>query len=265
MVKGHRGEKMLDPSELIRYNRQLVIPDFGEEGQGKLKGSRIVIAGVGGLGCASATYLTAAGVGRITIVDFDSVELSDLNRQILYWEEDIGEKKVVAAQRKLTKLNPAVDIIPVFTKITEENVLNLIDEAQVVVDGLDNFATRFVLNSACVKHKTPYIYGGVSRLRGMVTTIIPGKTPCLACLDPKGATGLGVLGVTPALIANLQALETIKLLIGHSPSLAGRLLLFNGDDMKFQVYDIKRNESCQVCSPVLLHQEERAAPSKEQP
>jgi molybdopterin/thiamine biosynthesis adenylyltransferase len=242
---------MLDQNELIRYNRQLIIPDFGEEGQRKLKGSHIVIVGIGGLGCASATYLTAAGVGHITIVDFDTVELSNLNRQILYWEEEIGERKVVVAQRKLSKLNPSVEITPVFAKITNENVLSIIDKSQVVVDGLDNSATRLVVNSACVKQKIPYVYGGVSRLRGMITTIIPGQTPCLACLLPEGAKGLGVLGITPALIANLQALEVIKLLIGRSPSLAGKLLLFNGDDIKFQVHEIRRNESCPVCSQVL--------------
>jgi len=241
---------MLDQSELARYNRQLIIPDFGEEGQRKLKNSHVVIVGMGGLGCASATYLTVAGVGHITIVDFDTVELSDLNRQILYWDEDIGEKKVIAAQRKLSKLNPLVQITPVFTKVTEENVLSIIDKAQVVVDGLDNSATRLVVNSACVKQKTPYIYGGVSRLRGMVTSIIPGETPCLACLSPEGIGGLGVLGVAPAIIASLQALEAIKLLIGRSPSLAGRLLLFNGDNMKFQLLEVKRNEGCPVCSPL---------------
>jgi adenylyltransferase/sulfurtransferase len=192
-----------------------------------------------------------AGVGHITIVDFDTVELSDLNRQILYWEDEVGEKKVAVAQRKLSKLNAMVEIIPVFAKITEENVLSLIDGAQVVLDGLDNQATRLAVNSACVKRQIPYIYGGVSRLRGMVTTIIPGKTPCLACLSPEGTSGLGVLGTTPAVIASLQALEAIKLLIGRSPSLAGKLLSFNGDDMKFQLREIGRNESCPVCSPVL--------------
>lgn len=241
---------MLDQSELTRYNRQLIIPDFGEEGQRKLKDSHVLIVGMGGLGCASATYLTAAGVGHITIVDFDIVELPDLNRQILYWEEDVGKKKVIVAKRKLSRLNPTVEITPVFAKITEDNVLSIINGAQVVVDGLDNSATRLVVNSACIKQKIPYIYGGVSRLRGMITTIIPGKTPCLACLSPEGVGGLGVLGITPALIANLQALEAIKLLIGHSPSLAGKLLLFNGDDMKFQLLEIKRNEDCPVCSPL---------------
>jgi molybdopterin/thiamine biosynthesis adenylyltransferase len=240
--------KMLDQGELARYNRQLIIPDFGEEGQRKLKGSRVIIVGMGGLGCASATYLTAAGVGHITIVDFDTVELSDLNRQILYGEGDVGKKKVTVAKGKLSKLNSRVEITPVSSKITEENALSLIKGAQVVVDGLDNSASRLIVNSACVKQKIAYIYGGVSRLRGMVTTIIPGKTPCLACLSPEGVGGLGVLGVTPAIIANLQALEAIKLLTGRSPSLVGKLLLFNGDDMKFQLLEVRRNESCPVCS-----------------
>jgi molybdopterin/thiamine biosynthesis adenylyltransferase len=240
---------MLEPSELIRYNRQLIIPDFGEEGQGKLKDSHAVIAGVGGLGCVSASYLAAAGVGHITIVDADIVELPDLNRQILYSEEDIGKKKVTAAKRRLSRLNSRVEITPVFARITEENVLSLIAGAGVVVDGLDNSAARLVVNAACVKQKIAYIYGGVSRLRGMVTTIIPGQTPCLACLRPEGVGGLGVLGVTPAIIASLQALEAIKLLIGQSPALAGKLLLFRGDDMKFQLLEIRRNESCPVCSP----------------
>jgi adenylyltransferase/sulfurtransferase len=241
---------MLDKDELKRYKRQLIIPDFGEEGQKKLKDSRVVIVGVGGLGCVSATYLTAAGVGHITIVDFDIVELPDLNRQILYWEDEIGEKKVVVAQRKLSRLNPAVEITPVFAKITEENALGIIAKAQVVVDGLDNSAARLVVNAACVKQGIPYIYGGVSRLRGMVTTIVPGKTPCLMCLSPEGIGGLGVLGVAPALVASLQSLEAIKILIGRSPSLAGKLLRFNGDDMKFQLLEIRRNESCPVCSPL---------------
>jgi adenylyltransferase/sulfurtransferase len=248
--------EVLDQRELIRYNRQLRIPDFGEEGQKRLKRSHVLIAGIGGLGCVSATYLTAAGVGRITLIDFDVVELSNLNRQVLYWEEDIGEKKVLVAQRKLSRLNSGTEIIPIFAKITEANVFSLIDGTEVVLDGLDNFATRLLVNAACVKHKIPYIHGGVSRFRGLVTTIIPGKTPCLACIYPEGSQGgggLGVLGVIPALIANFQALESIKLLIGQSPSLAGKLLRFNGNDMKFQIDDIQRNESCKVCSPGLFN------------
>jgi molybdopterin/thiamine biosynthesis adenylyltransferase len=247
---------LLDQRELIRYNRQLRIPEFGEAGQKLIKGSHVLIAGIGGLGCASATYLTAAGVGRITLIDFDAVELSNLNRQVLYWEEDIGEKKVLIAERKLSKLNPNVEIIPIFIKITEENVFSVIKGVQVVLDGLDNFATRLLVNSACIKHRIPYIHGGVSRFRGLITTIIPGETPCLACLFPEGSPGgegLGVLGIVPGLIANLQALEAIKIMIGHGPSLAGKLLRFNGNDMKFRIDDVQRNERCTVCSPGLFN------------
>jgi adenylyltransferase/sulfurtransferase len=206
---------------------------------------------MGGLGCASATYLTAAGVGHITLVDFDQVELSDLNRQVLYWEEDIGKKKILIAQTKLSQLNPAIRIVPILTKITKQNVFSIIKDAQVVMDGLDNLPARLIVNSACVQYKIPYIYGGVSRFRGMVTTILPGKTPCLACVYPEASQrgeGLGVLGVIPSLIANLQVLEAIKLLTGQPPSFAGKLLRFNGNEMKFQVDEIKRNERCKVCS-----------------
>lgn len=241
---------MLSESELIRYNRQLKIPEFGEESQKKLKESHIVIVGMGGLGCASATTLTVAGVGAITIIDFDIVELSNLNRQVLYWEKEIGEKKVFVAQKKLSKLNPRAEIIPVFARVAENNISEFMAGAQVVLDGLDNFPTRLAVNSACVRHKLPFIHGGVSRFRGLVTTIIPGETPCLACFYPEGSPGgegLGVLGVIPAVVANIQALEAIKLLIGYGPSLAGKLFRFNGNDMKFQIDELQRNENCRVC------------------
>jgi adenylyltransferase/sulfurtransferase len=242
---------VLNRNELTRYHRQLLIPEFGREGQRRLKNSRIIVVGMGGLGCASAIYLTAAGVGHITLVDFDRAELSDLNRQVLYWEEDIGKKKVLIAQRRLSQLNPTIRIVPIPAKITKQNVFSIINGAQVVVDGLDNLSARLMVNSACVKFRMPYIYGGVSRLRGMVTTILPGKTPCLACVYPEGSQGeggLGVLGVIPSLIANLQVLEAIKLLTGQAPSFAGKLLRFNGNEMKVQVDEIKRNERCKVCS-----------------
>ena len=242
---------MLSESELTRYNRQLKIPDFGEESQKRLKDSHIVIFGIGGLGCASATYLTAAGVGRITIVDFDTVELSNLNRQVLYSEDEIGEKKVIVAQRKLSKLNSRTEIIPVFASVTEENISEFMAGAQIVLDGLDNFSTRLIVNSGCIRQRTPFIHGGVSRFRGLVTTIIPGETACLACLYPEGSPGGeggGVLGAIPAVVANIQALEAIKLIIGHGPSLAGKLLRFNGNDMKFWIHEIERNKGCKVCS-----------------
>jgi adenylyltransferase/sulfurtransferase len=244
--------EVLDQKELTRYNRQIRMPEIGEEGQKRLGRSHVLIAGVGGLGCASATYLTAAGVGKITLIDFDRVELSNLNRQVLYWEEDIGEKKVLVAQEKLSRLNSGTEIVPIFARITESNVFSFIEGAEVVLDGLDDSATRLLVNAACVKHGIPYIHGGVSCFRGLITTIIPGKTPCLACFYPEGSQeerGLGVFGLIPAVIASLQTLEAIKLIIGQSPSLAGKLLRFNGNDMKFRMDDLQRNEGCKVCSP----------------
>lgn len=169
------------------------------------------------------SYLTAAGVGRLTIIDFDVVEWSNLNRQVLCGVEDIGEKKVVVAQRKLSLLDPEVELIPVFGRITEENAFSIISGVHVVLDGLDGFDMRLLVNSACAKHEIPYIHAGVSRFRGLITTIVPGEPPCLACVYPDvppGGEGLGVLGTIPGLITNLQALEA-KIMIGHGPALAG--------------------------------------------
>ena len=242
--------EMLTENELDRYSRQLLLPELGEEGQRKLKSSHVVIAGIGGLGCSSSMQLACAGVGHITIIDDEFVELSNLNRQFHYWEEDIGEKKTVIAQRKLSKLNPTIEVTPIFAKITEENVFDLIKEAQIVVDGMDNFPTRFILNSACVNKKIPFIYAGVYGLSGMTTTIIPGLTPCLACLYPKTLEmerPFPVLGVAPSLMANLQAMETIKLIVGLKPSFAGKLLMFKGDSGEFSTVSIKRRANCKVC------------------
>jgi molybdopterin-synthase adenylyltransferase len=241
---------MLDEKELARYNRQIRIPIIGEAGQEKLKTAHVVIAGVGGLGCTSATYLAAAGVGHLTIIDCGLVELSNLNRQVLYGEQDVGQKKVEIARKRLKSLNSNIEISPLFLKVDHQNISAAIESAQLVVDGLDNAAARLAVNFACVRKLKPFIYGGVSRLRGRMTTILPGKTPCLACLNSEGRTGQGVLGVTPAIIANLQALEAIKLVLGLSPSLAGKLLMFNGDDMQFNFLDIERDPCCKVCSSV---------------
>lgn len=240
---------MLEPNELIRYSRQLTIPYLGEEGQEKLKGSRVTVIGIGGLGCFSTLSLAAAGIGNLKLVDFDLVERSDLNREILFGEEDLRQKKVIVAQKKLSALNPYIQITPIYDELVEENAIQIVEGSQIVVDGTDNLLTRMVINSVCVKLRIPFIFAGIARFRGMITTIIPGKTPCLACFNPEGAgTGcLGVVAPTPAILANIQVLETIKILTGRKPSLVGKLLLFNGDDVKFRSYDITRNPECPVC------------------
>ena len=241
---------MLTESDLVRYGRQILYPSFGEEGQRKLKQSHVVVAGLGGLGTAASVYLACAGIGHITMVDCDFVELSNLNRQILHWEQDIGEKKPLSAAQKLTGLNPSIEVTPIFERITEDNVRDIIKGAHTVIDGMDNFETRFILNSACVGEGIPFIHAGINGLLGEITTIIPGKTPCFACIFPQSPGEGGafpVFGVTPALVAILQVTETIKLLAGFGDLLAGKMLYFNGETMEFTIVDLIRRPDCSVC------------------
>lgn len=241
---------MLTEADLIRYGRQILFPDFGESGQKKLKQSHVVIAGLGGLGSSAAIYLTSAGIGHLTLVDSDLVELSNLNRQVLHWEEDIGEKKPLSAARKLAKLNPAITLTPLFEKIAEDNVRDIIRGANVVVDGMDNFETRFIINSGCVEEGIPFIHGGIYGFLGEITTIIPGKTPCLTCIFPtvpKGENTFPVFGMTPAFIAALQVAEAIKLLAGFGDLLTNRMLYINSFSMEFNFCPLNRNPHCRVC------------------
>ena len=242
---------MLSKRELVRYHRQIILPGFDERGQEKLKNSHVPIAGIGGLGSLSSIYLARAGVGHMTIVDSDRVELSDLNRQILYQDENIGEKKVDSAYKRLLEVNPHIEVTPIFAKIRKENVLDIVKGAQVVVDGLDNFKTRFLLNSICVKENIPFIYGGIEGFNGAITTIIPGKTPCLACLFRKNHGKkkdlLPVFGFIPGFIASLQSMETIKLLANVGIPLAGKLLLFDGKTGEFLLSNVNKDNDCSVC------------------
>ena len=246
---------VLSDNELYRYGRQIIYPGFGEKGQEKLKSSNVLVVGVGGLGCAVSIYLAYAGVGHITIVDDDAVELSNLNRQILHWEQDIGKNKTASAAVKLRKINSSIKITPVCRHITERNVDDIIKGADAVIDGLDNFETRFVLNRACVRNRAPFIYGGVNGLLGQVTTIVPGETPCLACIYPTLPEAEGtipVFGVTPALVASLQVMEAIKLIAGFGETLEGRMLYFNGETMEFAYEDLAKDPKCSVCSAIRL-------------
>jgi molybdopterin/thiamine biosynthesis adenylyltransferase len=241
---------MLTKNDLTRYERQILYTDFGEEGQKKLKQSHVVVAGLGGLGCTASLYLTCSGVGHITLIDCDRVELSNLNRQILHYEEDIGGGKPFSAAQKLAKLNSSIEVTPVFRSITERNARELIKGANLVIDGMDNFETRFILNKACVAKGIPLIHGGVHGLFGEVTTIIPRRTPCLACIFPEvpqRKVAFPVFGVTPALIAILQVTEAIKLLAGFGSLLTGKMLYFNGDTMDFTFRALVKNQNCEVC------------------
>ena len=241
---------MLFDDDRIRYGRQIKYPGFGEEGQKKLKTAHVAVLGVGGLGCAASVYLAYAGIGHITIVDKDSVELSNLNRQILHWEQDIEERKTASAARKLSSINSSIKITPVCDSITKENVRGIIKGVDVVIDGLDNFRTRFLVNEACVKQSIPFVHAGVNGLLGAITTIIPGKTPCLACIYPTFSEGkdvIPVFGVTPAFMASLQVTEAIKLIAGFGKVLSGKMLYIDGETMEFFIEDLTRDPACAVC------------------
>jgi adenylyltransferase/sulfurtransferase len=241
---------VLSDDDRIRYGRQIIYPGFGEIGQERLKASHVLVVGVGGLGCAASIYLTYAGIGHITIVDDDSVELSNLNRQMLHWESDIGKKKPISAANKLRRINSGIRITSICKSVTEGNVDDIIKGADVVIDGLDNFKTRFVLNAACVRQKLPFIHAGVNGLLGQITTIVPGKTPCLACIystPPVFEETIPVFGITPALVASLQVTEAIKMIVGFGETLEGRMLYFNGESMEFAYENLVMNPDCSVC------------------
>jgi len=241
---------MLSNQDILRYDRQILIKDFGTEGQEKLKNSRVLIAGAGGLGSAAAFYLAAAGIGYLRIVDQDTVELSNLNRQILHWETDIGRLKVESAKEKLSQLNPGIVVDIRKDQINEASVTELTRDCDLVVDGLDNFPTRYLINQAIFSQRIPFIYGGILGLMGMVTVILPGQTPCLKCLFPQAPPPqkFPVLGTTPGIIGLIEANEAIKYLVGFGKLLTGRLLVYNGLEMHFSEIEIERNSECSICA-----------------
>jgi adenylyltransferase/sulfurtransferase len=240
----------LTSKESLRYSRQIAIPGFGKKGQLKLKRAHVFVAGLGGLGSPASVYLVAAGVGHLTIIDEQRVDMTNLNRQILHWELDVGRSKAASAVEKLYGMNPNVKVDSKLQKITSKNVDGLIEGADVIVDGTDNYPTRYLLNEACVRNRIPFVHGAVEGMVGQMMTIVPGKGPCLRCLVPQKPPKkplFPVLGATPGVIGCLQAMETIKLITGIGEPLVGRLLIFNGDDMTFSEIKIKQNPRCPVC------------------
>lgn len=226
------------------------LPNWGKEGQKRLKSAKVVVAGAGGLGCPVSLYLTAAGIGKLTIIDKDKFELSNLNRQILGWQRDLGSFKAKVVAEKLVALNPEIKVHPLVIEITEENIGELIQDADVVIDAMDNWKTRFIINTECVKRKIPFIHAGISGLYGQIMTIIPGKTPCLLCLlpeTPKEVSNFPVLGVTPSIFASLQVMETIKLIVGFGETLTRKMLLFDLESMNFTIIPVERNPKCPIC------------------
>jgi molybdopterin/thiamine biosynthesis adenylyltransferase len=242
---------MLTKDELKRYDRQIIMRGFGEEGQEKLKQAKVIVAGSGGLGSPSSIYLAAAGVGTIRIIDRDQVELSNLNRQILHWDKDIGRNKVDSAAEKLSQLNSNVKIEAIEETINEDNVSKLVAGFDLIVDAMDNLPIRYLLNKVAIDNRIPFIHGAVYGLEGRAMTIIPGETACLRCtyrdLTPP-TQKFPVIGATPAIIGCIQATEAIKFIIGIGKLLTNRLLVYDGLSMKFIDLTVKRDPNCEHCS-----------------
>ncbi len=256
---GDRGnlarETSLDQDELTRYARHLTLPQVGVLGQDKLKHSSVLIIGAGGLGSPAALYLAAAGVGRIGLVDFDEVDKTNLQRQVLYGESDVGKRKTEAAKKRLLDLNPHIEVETHDTALTSANALEIIRQYDVVADGTDNFQTRYLVNDACVLTGTPNAYGSIFRFEGQASVFATQDGPCYRCLYPEPPPpGLvpscaegGVLGVLPGIVGSIQAVEAIKILLGKGETLAGRLLLFDALAMEFDTVRVTKDPDCPVC------------------
>ena len=233
--------------ELRRYNQQLSL--IGRDGQERLKGAKILIAGAGGLGSPIATYLAFAGVGRIVIADNDAVEVSNLNRQILHWTSDMGRKKTVSAKEKMLAMNPYLKVEAISCTIDEMSVDEIVGDADLIVDALDNFPTRYLLNSIAVVRHIPFFHGAVRGFHGQVMTVIPHQTACLRCVFPQSPSPetFPIIGVTPGVIGSIQATEVIKYITGKGELLTDRLLLWDGLSGEMNTIHVKRNPACQDC------------------
>jgi adenylyltransferase/sulfurtransferase len=245
----------LSKKEIERYSRHLIMPEVGMEGQLKLKQAKVLCIGTGGLGAPLGLYLAAAGVGRIGLVDFDRVDDSNLQRQILFSVNDVGRPKIEAAKDRLQGLNPEIQIDTFDTHLSSENALEIMKDYDIIVDGTDNFPTRYLVNDACVILKKPNVYGSIFRFEGQVTIFGYPDGPCYRCLYPEPPPpGLvpscaegGVLGVLPGIVGSIQAAETLKLIIGRGESLVGRLLLFDALAMRFRELKLRKNPECPAC------------------
>ena len=240
---------MLTADERERYDRQIMLTEIGEEGQEKLKRASVFIAGAGGLGSPAAIYLTAAGIGRIRLVDHDRVDRSNLNRQILHWDNDIGRSKVESAIEKLNKVNPEVQIEAIEETITEANLAQLVAGSDLIVDAMDNLATRYLLNKAALDNDIPFFHGAIYGFEGRAMTIIPRKTACLRCVY-RGVIPeekFPVIAVTPAVIGCIQATEVIKYIVGIGELLTDKLLNYDALNMEFTELKVKKDPHCEDC------------------
>jgi len=247
----------LRADQKARYRRHLSLPEVGEAGQARLGSARVLVLGAGGLGSPAALYLAAAGVGTLGIVDSDVVEVSNLQRQVLHRSSDAGRPKTDSARDTLTALNPEVKVVTFQERLSAANVLRIVRDFQVVVDGGDNFPTRYLLNDACVREGIPLVHGSVYRFEGQATTLLPGVGPCYRCLYPTppppelapSCAEAGVLGVLPGLIGLVQANEVLKLLLDIGTPLVGRLLTFDALGTRFSELSLRRDPACPTCRP----------------
>ena len=246
---------LLSEEDLQRYARHIILPEVGEKGQQRLLKGKVLLVGAGGLGCPTALYLAAAGVGSIGLVDADVVDMSNLQRQVLFGQSDIGRPKVEAARDRLLDLNPGIKINTHYELLTSENVFDVFREYDIIVNGCDNFPTRYLVNDAAVMTGLPVVDGSIFRFEGQTTVYMPGEGPCYRCLYPEPpppgevpscAEG-GVLGVLPGTVGLMQATEVVKLIVEEGKSLIGRVLLYDAMEMKFRELKLRRDTSCPVC------------------
>ncbi len=251
-----RVPSVLSPEQRNRYQRHLLLPEVGVEGQQKLLGARVLLLGAGGLGSPAALYLAAAGVGTLGIIDMDVVDESNLQRQILHNMDRIGERKVDSAKKTLTAINPDVDVVTYDMRLDAGNVVELLSQFDIVIDGADNFPSRYLLNDASLKTNTPVVHGSIFRFEGQATVFKPFDGPCYRCMIPEpppadlapSCAEAGVLGVLPGIIGSIQALEAIKLILGIGDDLSGRLLAYDSLEQSFRTFKVNRDPECPACS-----------------
>jgi adenylyltransferase/sulfurtransferase len=242
------ADPVLTEAELIRYHRQIML--FGEDAQRRLKATRLFVGGAGGLGSPLCIYLAVAGIGRLRVVDYDRAELSNLNRQILHWDEDVDRLKVESAREKLARINPLVEIEVCSEEIDDANVESLVGQADGIVDCMDNFPTRYLLNRTAIRKQIPFFHAAIHGFEARVATFVPGETACFRCMFQEGPPEGGafpVVGATPGVAASVQAMEVIKFFTGCGTLLKDRLLIFDGEAGAFREFKLRRDPDCPDC------------------